>query len=99
TYMEKQGLGSPGLWNGFAWRMTEINQHLDAALDRINQAVNSISGEEAKTRAQIMDTQAEVLWKLGRVEDAVDVMNQCIELQPEDPYYQKQKNKFLGKST
>ncbi|NOZ75927.1 MAG: hypothetical protein GXO90_11255, partial [FCB group bacterium] len=30
TYMEKQGLGSPGLWNGFAWRMTEINQHLDA---------------------------------------------------------------------
>ncbi|MFQ6614841.1 MAG: thioredoxin fold domain-containing protein, partial [Fidelibacterota bacterium] len=47
-YMEQQGLGSPGLWNGFAWRMTEINQHLDVALERIEQAVAAVSGEEAK---------------------------------------------------
>jgi len=98
TYMENQGLETPGLFNGFAWRMTEIQQHLEEALTKINQAIDMIQNEKAETRAQIMDTKAEVLWKLGRIEDAVAVIDQCIALQPEDPYYLRQKDKFLGKS-
>ncbi|NIR93225.1 MAG: tetratricopeptide repeat protein [Gammaproteobacteria bacterium] len=51
---------------------------------------------DAATRAQIMDTEAEVLWKLGRTAEAIEVISRCIELQPDDPYFQEQKNKFQG---
>lgn len=99
NYMEKQGKGGPGLWNSFAWRMTEIEQNLPVALDKITRAVDLMQNSEPKDRAQVMDTQAEVLWKLGRTAEALDVMEKCIALQPDDPYYQKQKEKFLGKAS
>jgi len=41
-----------------------------------------------------MDTEAEVLWKLGKYGKAINVIDKCILLQPEDDYYQTQKEKF-----
>lgn len=87
---------SPGFLNGYAWRMTQLELNLDNALERINQAIGMFTDEdEARDKAQIMDTKGEVLWKLGRVDEAVAVMDECIVLQPEDNYYQEQKTKFL----
>jgi hypothetical protein len=34
--------------------------------------------------------------KLGRVEEALTLIEHCITLQPEDHYYQEQKTKFLA---
>lgn len=88
-----------GLLNGYAWRMTQLEQNLDNALERINQGIDMLTEEDdAKTRAQIIDTKGEVLWKLGRIDEAVAVMDECIALQPEDEYYKEQKAKFLATS-
>jgi len=80
--------------NGYAWRMTQLELNLEDGLEKIKQAVLMVSDEDYKTQAQMMDTKAEVLWKLGRSKEAVGVIKQCIQLQPEDNYYQKQKEKF-----
>jgi len=90
-----QGEASPGLLNSYAWRMAEMEINLKDALKKADQAVEFVGTEDPQSRAQIMDTKAEVLWKMNRVQDAVQVINQCIELQPEDDYFQKQKSKFL----
>ena len=42
-----------------------------------------------------MDTEAEVLWKMGNIDDAVKVIDKCIALQPNDKYFKDQKEKFL----
>jgi len=90
---------SQGLLNGYAWRMTQLELNLDNALERINQGIAMFSEEDgARDKAQIMDTKGEVLWKLGRNEEAAAVMDECIVLQPEDNYYKEQKAKFLAAS-
>ena len=78
-----------GLLNSFAWRMTEIGQLLPEALDKVNYAL------EIENNLKILDTKAEVLWKLGRVDDAIEVINECIQGNPEYKHYQDQKAKFL----
>jgi len=78
------------LLNSFAWRMTEIGQLLPEALEKVNYAL------EIKEDLKIMDTKAEVLWKLGRVDEAIEVINECIQGNPEYQHYQDQKAKFLA---
>ncbi|MBT4035444.1 MAG: thioredoxin family protein [Candidatus Marinimicrobia bacterium] len=86
---------STGLLNGYAWRMTQLELNLANALERISQGIALLAEDEgAREKAQIMDTKGEVLWKLGRIDEAVAVMDECILLQPEDSYYQEQKAKF-----
>ncbi len=79
----------PSLLNGFAWRMTELGRNLPIALEKVNIALEY--GEDI----QILDTKAEVLWKLGRTEDALDAINKCIQGDPNKKHYQDQKVKFL----
>ena len=83
----------PSLLNGFAWRMTELEKHLDIALVKINKALEY--GEDIK----ILDTKAEVLWKLNRSEEAVEIIEKCILSDPQNKYYKDQKKKFLSAST
>jgi len=96
---ERQNELSPNLLNGYAWRMTELELNLNDALKRAQQAVEMVKDQDPQTQAQIMDTEAEVFWKLGKPDKAIEVMNQCIKLQPSDDYYQKQLAKFQGKTT
>jgi len=91
---------TPEFLNGYAWRMTQLNLNLDNALERVQQALDLLPDKaEARERAQIMDTKAEVLWKQTNIDTAVQVIEACILLQPEDSYYQKQKDKFLSNKT
>ena len=85
---------SSGLLNSYAWRMTELELNLEDALTKIRRAVDLAREEGAETLAQLWDTEAEVLWKLGHVEEAVMLIERCITLQPDDSYYQEQKAKF-----
>ena len=79
----------PSLLNGFAWRMTELGRNLPIALKKVNIALEY--GEDI----QILDTKAEVLWKLGRTEEALEIINKCIQGDPNKKHYQDQKAKFL----
>ena len=83
----------PSLLNSFAWRMTVLEKNLDIALEKINEALES--GEDLR----ILDTKAEVLWKLNRVEEAVQVIEKCIQGDPDKKHYRDQKTKFLGSAT
>ena len=83
----------PSLLNSFAWRMTELEKNLDNALVKINKALEY--GEDIK----ILDTKAEVLWKLNRSEEAVEIIEKCILSDPQNKYYKDQKKKFLSAST
>ncbi len=40
------------------------------------------------------DTKAEVLWKMGRVEEAIAEIEKCISFDSEDKYYGEQLEKF-----
>ena len=88
---------TPGFLNGYAWRMTQLEMNLENALERIDQAIAMFDENyDDRDRAQIKDTRAEVLWKLNRIDAAVAEIDECIALQPEDKYYQEQKDKFLN---
>ena len=83
----------PSLLNSFAWRMTVLEKNLDIALEKINEALES--GEDLR----ILDTKAEVLWKLNRTEEAIQIIEKCIQGDPDKKHYKDQKNKFLGSAT
>ena len=83
----------PSLLNSFARRMTKLEKKLDIALEKIDLALEY--GEDIK----MLDTKAEVLWKLKRIDEAVTVIEKCILLDPKKKYYKDQKNKFLGSAT
>lgn len=95
VFLEEKNTLTPSDLNSYAWRMTQLEQNLEDALVKIRQAVQMLTDQSADVQAGILDTEAEVLWKLGRSEEAVQVINKCIELQPEDQYFKNQKDKFL----
>ncbi|NOZ09414.1 MAG: hypothetical protein GXO91_11175 [FCB group bacterium] len=85
----------PSALNAFAWRMTELNMNLETALQRAAHAVE-LTRDDATLQANILDTQAEVFWKLGRADEAVQTIEKALKIDPESSYFQGQKSKFLG---
>ena len=83
---------NPGLLNGFAWRMSELEKNLDHALEKVNWAIENEADE--KNKHMYIDTKAEVLWKMGRVEEAIAEIEKCISFDSEDKYYGEQLEKF-----
>ena len=81
--------------NGYAWRMSELSQGLDDALDKVEMALILI-GKDHQGYANILDTKAEVLWKIGRIEDAVYTIERALKIDPDSEYYKSQKEKFLN---
>ena len=41
-----------------------------------------------------IDTKAELLWKMGMVDDAISEIEKCVTYKPEDTYYNEQLEKF-----
>ena len=70
--------------------MAELGLLLPHALEKLNIALEF--GEDVK----ILDTKAEILWKLGRVDEALEVISKCIKGNSEYQHYQDQKEKFLN---
>lgn len=94
-YMELKKIQTAGTYNSFAWRMSEIGMNLDLALEKIRIGIGMIAEDDTSSLAGYMDTEAEVLWKMGNIDEAVKVIDECILLQPNDKYFQNQKEKFL----
>ena len=81
--------------NTYAWRMTELNRNLDDALDKVDLSLSLID-ENNQMYPMILDTKAEVLWKLDKTDEAIKVIDKAILLDSESQYYKAQKEKFLN---
>ena len=84
----------PSALNSYAWRMAEIDRNLEDALLKVQKAIN-LSDDDPSSQANIIDTKAEVLWKLGHLDEAIKYIEQAIYLDSNNEYYKLQKNKFL----
>ena len=84
----------PNALNSYGWRMSELEMNLADALDKTKFAVQ-LSNEDLESKANILDTEAEILWKLGRVEEAIQTIEKAIFINPTREYFSDQKNKFL----
>jgi len=76
--------------NSYAWTFAERGIALPKALEAAKKAV-ALSKEDPG----ILDTLAEVYFKMGKRDLAVQTIEKAIAAKPDDTYYQEQKAKFL----
>jgi tetratricopeptide (TPR) repeat protein len=81
--------------NQYAWRMTELDEKLEDALEKARKAV-VLTVDNPQSQAMILDTEAEVLWKLERFDEAIEVIERAISIDSKNQYYKDQKKKFLN---
>tara|TARA_B100001029_G_C15053313_1_gene452431 strand:+ start:1746 stop:2213 length:468 start_codon:yes stop_codon:yes gene_type:complete len=96
TYNEMvlQFSDKPDALNSYAWRMAEIETNLEDALDKVRRAI-MLTADNPKQQANIIDTEAEVLWKMKRYDDAIESINKAISIDPNSEYFKDQKIKFI----
>jgi tetratricopeptide (TPR) repeat protein len=83
---------SPDLRNSLAWTMVNCNRDLDEAMKHAEKAV-----EQAPQYAGYIDTLAEVHFRKKDRTKALELMKQCVKLEPGNPYYRKQLERFEKK--
>ena len=75
--------------------MAELDSNLNEALSKIDKGLGLIN-DSNNSLPYLLDTKAEILWKLNENEKAVEIINRAILLDTETKYYQEQKEKFLN---
>lgn len=85
----------PNVLNGYAWRMAEMELNLEDALIKAKYAVE-LTANDKEFQAGILDTQAEVLWKMGRFNDAILTIEKSLRIDPSSDYFMDQKTKFVN---
>ena len=97
TYKEMLSifLDNPSVLNSYAWRMAEIETNLENALIKVRIAV-AITADDPPLQANIIDTEAEVLWKMNRFDEAIGAIEKAISTEPENQYFKDQKEKFIN---
>lgn len=79
----------------YSWLMTECNENLDNALIKIDYVLLNISADfDSTKRAGLLDTKSQVLWSLNRNEEALQIVDECIELLPDNEYLKEKKDKI-----
>ena len=84
----------PRTLNGYAWRMAEMELNLEDALTKARYAVE-LTDDDKDFQAGILDTEAEILWKMGRFNDAILTIEKSIRIDPSSDYFMNQKVKFV----
>jgi tetratricopeptide (TPR) repeat protein len=85
----------PRTLNGYAWRMAEMELNLEDALIKARYAVE-LTVDDKDFQAGILDTEAEVLWKMGRFNDAILTIEKSLRIDPTSDYFMDQKTKFVN---
>jgi tetratricopeptide (TPR) repeat protein len=80
-----------GSLNSLAWMVATRDLHLEAALEAAARAA-----QLQPDSPEILDTLAEVHWRLGDVEQAIRVAEQALALSPDDGYLKRQLERFQG---
>jgi tetratricopeptide (TPR) repeat protein len=83
---------SHDLRNSLAWTMVNCNRDLGEALAHAKKAV-----ELAPKSAGYIDTLAEIYFRKKDRAKALELMKQCAALEPTNPYYRKQLDRFANK--
>ena len=76
-------------YNDLAWLYAQEGTHLTEALELIDKAL-SYDPESAA----YLDTKGEVLYRLGRFEEAIAIAEELVERDPEKDYFRQQLQKF-----
>jgi hypothetical protein len=76
--------------NNLAWMYARCNQKLESALEHAQTAV-----ELSPHSAVLLDTLAEVQFRLKQYSAAIDSMHRCIALDPRDSHLRRQLERFL----
>lgn len=79
----------PHFLNDYAWHCAEQGVELDRAVDAARKAV-ALSGEDPG----ILDTLAEVYYKMGKKAEALGAIEKALAKNPDDSYLQGQKKKI-----
>jgi len=74
--------------------MAEIEFNLEDALIKVQKAIE-ITADDQNRQANIIDTKAEVLWKLKRFDKAIEAIERAITIEPDNQYFRDQKEKFI----
>jgi tetratricopeptide (TPR) repeat protein len=90
--MSEGWMESAGKLNAFAWWCFENNMNLAEAEELSRKGV--ALAKPGKEKAQILDTVAEICNARGECADAVALIEQAIEEDPKNDYYQKQLVRF-----
>lgn len=77
--------------NSYAWTCTELEWNLESALEAARKADRLAPGD-----VQVIDTVAEVLFKLGRNEEAIREIDRALVIDPASDYLKGQRTKFGG---
>lgn len=80
---------SPDLRNGLAWTMVNCNRDLEEAKKHAEKAVAG-----APKSAGYIDTLAEIHFRMKDRAKALELMKQCAALEPANPYFRKQLERF-----
>src|SRR5439155_18081334 len=83
---------SADLRNSLAWTQVNCNRDLDDALKHAQKAV-----DVAPKTAGYIDTLAEVYFRKKDRAKALELMKQCAALEPSNPYFRKQLERFEKK--
>jgi len=90
------GRVSPQALNNLAWMIATgdapDDEELDVALRLAEQAADATERAEPN----ILDTLAEVHFRRGEPDVAVEVIEEAIRIDPEEAYYREQRERFLG---
>ena len=79
--------------NSYAWRMAELEINLEDALVKVQKAIVLTINDPSQ--ANIIDTEAEIYWKLKRFDDAINSIDRALSIDPDNQYFRDQKEKFL----
>lgn len=81
-------------YNAAAWLAGKCGRELGAGLEMANKAVAS-----APNNTAFIDTLAEVLFRMGRRDEAAAQMKRCLEIEPKSAYFQEQMKRFTAPAT
>jgi tetratricopeptide (TPR) repeat protein len=75
--------------NQYAWVAAKCKRELDESLKHARRAV-----EIEPTNTASLDTLAEAHFQRGEVQQAIEVMNKCVELEPKEKHHAEQLERF-----